>query len=251
MKAPLAMNPKQVKCTPADHVEHAGVPFAGANLTNNGIGAVVVPVDLPHLLAHQRARATDGRGPRPPVAVAGDVGDSLPHRIPVCASIAACLTSCQRLDFPASRIGKLRVATTSPGVELSVRQKSASLPTRPPPELDRPVKRAGTTIAARTRVQDQAGTAAPDRLGNEGFQKRTDDELRIVFADDCLHRGRGFDYRDVDLMPKLGQGDPGALTQAVRCAETRNRIRERPVAHTCSRPRDSSVEAERNFLVHR
>jgi len=64
-------------------------------------------------------------------------------------------------------------------------------------------------------MQDQARTSAPDRLGNEGLQKRADDELRIVLADGFLHRGGGVHHRDLDLGPELGQGDPGALTRAV------------------------------------
>jgi hypothetical protein len=64
-------------------------------------------------------------------------------------------------------------------------------------------------------VDDQAAVRGPDRLRDERLQHRADDQLGLVRRDGRLHRLRRVDDGDRDLVPELGQRDPGALAEAV------------------------------------
>lgn len=186
VQQPFAVGAEQVKLAPANRVEHAGIALAGADLAQNRVRAVGSPVDRAVVLGHERPRPAKRRRPEATVVAArarGHQPDRLAQRIdrgtPDLVPIEAGLAGI------AHREGAAREHLT--GVELVVGEQDG----HPPlihAEVDRPVERRGSAVAARTGMHDLAVAATPDRLGDQGLEERADDQLRIVLCQCRLHR---------------------------------------------------------------
>ena len=212
---PLRVRAEEMELGALDRVQDPRVAFGRADLAQDGLRGVGIPVDGPHVLGHQRAGLAGRRpgaelGRRRRAGAVGDPAHRLDERLdrgpPHLVSVQAALAHLAGAE------GTRRPHRA--GVGLAVGLEDRDAPCRRA-ELDRPVQRRRPAVAPRAWVHDQAAMLRPDRLRDHRLEHRADDQLRAVLVHGRLHGGGRVDDGDRHLVAQLGQRDPRALAEAV------------------------------------